>query len=145
MTLDRLKNAWLYCHYPCTVNVFQAYLLIFNNYLSLSLEKKTCLLKLLPFSRLSPVWPNNGLKSSPFFQKLPKKVTRVVLLEIDVFKMLQMSTNIWATFKDNLTVKTLKNRPIWSHWLSVWQKISNIRYLASYDSLSNMSSWAKTE
>ena len=65
----------------------------------------------------SAVWPDVGIDGCPIFSpKVAQKQRQKVLLECPF----QICTNVWQIFGlllyQNLSPRTFKNRPIWSHW-----------------------------
>ena len=78
-----------------------------------------------------PVWPDIGIKGSlKIIKSCPKVATSGFTQKCGFFKVAQNVTKYLGSFcKNNLTPRTFKNRPIWSHWiwpalvifLSLWQ------------------------
>ena len=68
---------------------------------------------------LRAVWPDLGIQCSPIFPKVAQNVAKAVLtLRVVYFKIAPNVTKYLGSFLwKHLLPGSLKNRPIWSHWL----------------------------
>ena len=64
-----------------------------------------------------PVWPDDGVKSSPNVSENAQKVVTTVFTLVRFYKMVKKTAIFWETFVTILSPRIFKNRPIWLHWI----------------------------